>query len=92
MRTRIAALVAAAALLAYAYVVPGVRRRFLQDVITWDATPSEPVALSPGTGPGMTPSPRVRVVLIDGLSEATATTLPNWSALCKRGLALRVED
>lgn len=91
MRTRIAALLAAAALLAFAYVVPGVRRWFMQDVISWDATPTDPVAIAQGTGPGMTPVPRVRVILIDGLAEATAQTLPNWSALCKRGLALRVD-
>jgi hypothetical protein len=91
MRTRIAALVAAAALLAYAYGIPGVRRRLLQSVITWDAAPSEPVALSPGNGPGMTPAPKVRVILIDGLSETAAAALPTWSALCKRGLALRVD-
>ena len=91
MRTRIAALVAAAALLAYAYVVPGVRRELMRDVITWDARPTDPVAIAQGTGPGMTPASRVRVILIDGLSEQMARTLPNWSALCKQGLALRVD-
>jgi hypothetical protein len=91
MRTRIAAVVAAATLLAFAYVMPGVRRHFMQDVITWDAAPSEPVALTPGFGLGMTPAPRVRVILIDGLSETTAAALPNWSALCGRGIALHVD-
>lgn len=91
MRTRIAAVIVAAALLAYAYVAPGVRRAFMRDVITWDKTPTEPVALALGNGPGMTPAPRVRVILIDGLAEATAATLPNWSGLCKRGIALRVD-
>src|SRR5688500_11053710 len=91
MRTRIAALVAAGALLAYAYVIPGIRRWFIQDVLTWDAEPSEAVALAPGDGPGMTPAPRVRVILIDGLAESTAKTLPTWTALCKQGLALRVD-
>ncbi|HEY5944257.1 MAG TPA: alkaline phosphatase family protein, partial [Kofleriaceae bacterium] len=91
MRTRIAALVAAFALLAFAYVMPGVRRQFMQDVITWDAEPSEPVMLPAGIGIGMTPAQRVRVILIDGLAETTAATLPNWSALCKRGIALRVD-
>jgi len=91
MRTRIAALIAGGALLAFAYVMPGARRQFMQDVISWDETPSEPVALPAGIGPGMTPAPRVRVILIDGLAESTAETLPSWSALCKRGIALRVD-
>lgn len=89
---RIAALVAAAALLAYAYITPGVRRQFLRDVISWDAKPSDPIALSLGKGGGgMTPAPRVRVILIDGLSAQTAATLANWSSSCSRGLALRVD-
>jgi len=91
MRTRIAALVAAAALLAFAYVMPGVRRQFMRKVITWDAEPSEPIALQPGMGLGMTPAPRVRAILIDGLAETTAATLPNWSAQCERGIALTVD-
>ena len=91
MRTRIAALVAAVTLLAFAYVMPGVRRYFMRNVISWDAPPSEPVALAQGVGPGMTPAARVRVILIDGLGEPTAATLPNWSSLCKRGITLRVD-
>ena len=91
MRTRIAALLAVAALLAFSYAMPGVRRAFMHAVITWDAVPTEPVALSPGDGPGLAPAPRVRVILIDGLGEATAKTLPSLSALCKQGLALRVD-
>jgi hypothetical protein len=91
MGTRIAALVAAAALCAYAYVVPGVRRWFIQDVISWDAPAGDPVPLATGEGPGMTAAARVRVILVDGLSEPVAETLPTWSSLCKRGLALRVD-
>lgn len=91
MRTRIAALIAALALLAFAYVMPGVRRHFMRSVISWDATPSDPAPLVQAVGPGMTPVQRVRVILIDGLGETTAATLPNWSALCKRGIALRVD-
>jgi hypothetical protein len=91
MRTWIARLVAAVALLAFAFVLPGVRRYFMRSVISWDAEPTEPVALAQGVGPGMTPAPRVRVILIDGLGEEAAATLPNWSAMCKRGIALRVD-
>jgi hypothetical protein len=91
MRTRIAALVVAGVLLAFAGVAPGVRRSFLRDVITWDAPPRAPVKLPGGTGPGLTPAGRVRVVLIDGLSASTAARLPTWTALCKRGLSLTVD-
>ncbi|HEY5920687.1 MAG TPA: alkaline phosphatase family protein [Kofleriaceae bacterium] len=91
MRTRVIAGIAAAALLVFAYVMPGIRRDFMRDVITYDAPPSEPVVLARGTGPGMTPATRVRVILIDGLGETTAATLPNWSSLCKRGISLRVD-
>lgn len=91
MRARISAIVAACALLAFAYVMPGVRRYFMRSVISWDATPSEAVALPAGIGPGMTPAQRVRVILIDGLGEETAQTLTNWSAQCKQGITLRVD-
>lgn len=91
MRTRIVAIVAACALLALAYVAPGLRRRFIQDIISWDAPPSEPAQLPKLEGPGLTPAARVRVILIDGLSERMAATLPTWSSLCKRGITLRVD-
>lgn len=91
MRTRIFAIAVAVALLAFAFVAPGLRRRFIQDIITWDAPPSEPAHLPAGTGAGLAPSPRVRIVLIDGLSARAASRLKTWSALCKRGLSLRVD-
>ena len=91
MRARILALAAVVALLAYAYVAPGVRRELIRDVITWDAVPSEPVELRGGPGVGLPSTARTRVVLIDGLSASTARTLPNWTALCKTGLALDVD-
>ena len=52
----------------------------------------EPVALPTGAGPGLTQAPRVRVILIDGLSASTAATLATWSSLCKSGLDLKVGD
>jgi len=91
MRERIAALVVVALLAAYAWIAPGVRHRFLHDVITWDAPKSQAVELPPGIGPGLMPAPRVRVILIDGLSASTAHTLTTWSSLCKRGLDLDVD-
>jgi hypothetical protein len=81
----------AALLLAIAWVLPGVRHRLIEDVTTWDAPASEPAVLPAGQGPGLTPVGRVRVVLIDGLAADTAATLPAWSALCQRGVAMTVD-
>jgi hypothetical protein len=91
MRSQLAALIVACVLLLFAAATPTVRRWFIQDVVTWDAPPSTPAALPHGTGPGMTAAGRVRVVLIDGLGAKTAATLPTWSSLCKRGVALTVD-
>jgi hypothetical protein len=91
MRTRIVALVVAGVLLALAYVTPGLRRRFIRDIITWDAPATDPVALPPATGKGLTPAERVRVILIDGLGAQAAQRLPTWQGLCERGVRLRVD-
>src|SRR6187431_3180896 len=85
---RIAAGFVAAALAA---LLPDVRRDLIRAAVTWDARPADPAPLPAGTGPGLPPAPRTRVVLIDGLAEAVARTLPNWSAVCGRGVALRVD-
>ena len=61
-------------LAAYAYVAPAIRHRFVKDVTTWDKTPAEPVEVPQGIGVGLAPAPRVRIVLIDGLSAQTART------------------
>ena len=81
----------AAVLLALALSLPHVRRRLIHAAVTYDAVPGEPAVLPTGTGPGLAPAPRVRVALIDGLSAAVAETLPTWSDMCKRGVALRVD-
>ena len=78
-------------LFAAAWALPHVRHVFIDDATTWDAAPSPPARLPKRTGPGLTPAPRVRAVLIDGLSAQTAATLPTWSALCKRGMTLTVD-
>ncbi|HEY1554950.1 MAG TPA: alkaline phosphatase family protein [Kofleriaceae bacterium] len=88
MRARICV---ALVLLAVAWLLPHVRHRLLQDVTTWDAPPGEPAPLPAGTGPGLPPAPRVRVVLVDGLAADTARTLPAWSALCARGVTATVD-
>ena len=78
-------------LLAAAWALPHVRHVFIEDVTTWDAVPSPAAPLPAAKGAGLTAAPRVRVILIDGLSAETAKTLPTWSALCKRGLSLTVD-
>ena len=88
MRTRIAV---AVLLVATAWVLPRVRHRMFENVTTWDAAPGDTAVLPDGQGPGMTPAARVRVLLIDGLAADTAATLPAWSALCKRGVAMTVD-
>lgn len=40
---------------------------------------------------GLAPAARIRVVLLDGLGLAVSRELPALSALCKRGLELRVD-
>jgi hypothetical protein len=88
MRTRIAV---ALVLVATAWLLPRVRHRMFEDVTTWDAPPGEPATLPAGQGPGLAPAQRVRVLLIDGLSADTAATLPGWSGLCQRGVAMLVD-
>lgn len=91
MRSHVAAIVTACALLVFAMVAPGLRRHLIQDVITWDAPPRDPAPIPAATGAGLPPAARVRVVLIDGLAARTAATLPTWTALCKRGISLTVD-
>lgn len=91
LRLRIALAVTALALGTLTWFMPKLRRELLRDMITWDAPKSEPAPLPAGTGPGLTAVPRTRVVLIDGLAEDVAKTLPAWTAVCKRGVTLRVD-
>ncbi len=88
---RLAALVIAAILGAIAFMGPQLRRMLIHDVVTFDAVPTEPAALPFGDGAGLSVTPRVRVVLIDGLASEMARTLPAWSALCDRGTRLPVD-
>ena len=90
-RARIIAVLAILGLAGLAILAPRVRRALLRDMVTWDATPGEPAPLPSGTGPGLAPAARTRVVLIDGLAATTAAAMPAWRALCTRGLALRVD-
>ena len=95
MRSRLAVLLlaslAAVALVVFAWWLPGVRRALIQAVVTYDAPPAAPAPLPGGTGPGLTPTPRTRVALIDGLSADVAAQLPTLSALCARGTTLTLD-
>lgn len=88
---RLAAALAVLALGAAAWWIPDQRRALIAAVTRWDAPVGDPPALPAATGAGLAPVARTRVVLIDGLSEAHARGLPAWSALCRRGLTLRVD-
>jgi hypothetical protein len=91
LRLRITLAIIIVALSALAWFLPQLRRDLIKDVITWDAPITDPAPLPAGTGPGLAPVPRTRVVLIDGLTEDVAKTLPAWTSLCKRGVTLRVD-
>jgi hypothetical protein len=84
-------LVVAAALLVLAWGLPHVRHRLIADVTTWDSPPEDPAQLPVGDGPGLPQAPRVRVLLIDGLSASVARTLPGWNAQCGRGVKMTVD-
>jgi hypothetical protein len=91
MKHRIIAVAVAVALLALAWLLPGARHRLIADVTTWDAPPEEPAPLPLGEGPGLQPAARVRVLLIDGLTQEVAATLPAWGEQCKRGVTMTVD-
>ncbi|TMQ21842.1 MAG: alkaline phosphatase family protein [Deltaproteobacteria bacterium] len=90
-RPRLTALVVVCVLGALAWELPQVRRRVMYDAAHWDALPGEPAVIPGGTGAGLAPAARTRVVVIDGLSAEVAATLPVLQALCKRGVAARID-
>jgi hypothetical protein len=95
VRTRIIAGVVIAALAAIAWWFPDLRRSLIYNVTWWDAPPGDPPQLPPttlnGTGPGLGRTPRVRVVLVDGLIPEVTPGMPSWTSICKRGLTVRVD-
>lgn len=91
LRYRLTLAIIIVGLSALAWFLPQLRRDLIKDITTWDAPKSEPAPLPAGNGPGLAPAARTRVVLIDGLSKEVATTLPSWTALCKRGATLEVD-
>jgi hypothetical protein len=91
MRHWIASIVVIAILGAIAWVVPQRRRELIKAITTYDAEPTDPAPLPGGSGPPLAKAARTRVVLIDGLTRAIASTLPRWSALCKTGTTLQID-
>ena len=91
LRYRITLAIVIVVLSGIAWFLPQLRRDLLKDIITWDAPTSEPAPLPAANGPGLAPVARTRVVLIDGLTEDVAKTLPAWTALCRRGVTLKVD-
>jgi hypothetical protein len=90
-RARIEMLIAIVVLGAIAWFVPQSRRDLIKSAITYDAEAGEPAPLPTGSGPGLVPTPRTRVILVDGLAAKMAHMLPSWMQLCRRGLALQVD-
>jgi arylsulfatase A-like enzyme len=88
---RIAAGAVVVALAALAWRLPILRRELIYAVTRYDARPSDPAPLPAGNGPGLPSAPRTRVVVIDGLTEDVARTMPAWTAVCERGITLRVD-
>jgi len=91
MRQRIAAGITATALVALAWFLIDLRHRVIHAVTTYDSPPRDPAPLPAGMGPGLAQAPRVRVVLLDGLSAQVAAKLPAVSAVCNRGMRLTVD-
>lgn len=71
--------------------LPLLRRELMTAVNRYDAVPRPPAPLPAGTGPGLAPAAHTRVIVVDGLAEHVAKTLPAWTAVCERGLTLRVD-
>jgi hypothetical protein len=90
--SRRAVLVTVALLLALAAALHLVRRGTIRAFFP-DGAPGEAPALAQPTdvAPGLPAIERVRVVLIDGLGEASARALPTFGSLCEAGLDLRVD-
>src|SRR6187549_1920595 len=91
MRPRIVAGLVVCVLGALAWIAPQVRRALIYDVVHWDAVPASPATFPGGAGVGLSPTPRTRVVLIDGLSAEVAATLDAFGKLCARGVTATVD-
>lgn len=80
------------ALLLAAFALGAGRRALIRQFFVDGAVPDDaPVWPRHPDGAGIKPVPRVRVVLLDGLSRAHATGLPHLSELCARGQELQVD-
>jgi Type I phosphodiesterase / nucleotide pyrophosphatase len=73
------------------WTAPLVRHRVIHAATYDDGIPSTPAQLPAGSGAGLAPTDRVRVVLVDGLAAASTRDLPAWRAVCDRGLTLDVD-
>lgn len=67
------------------------RRSLIKALFVDGAVADSDPPLASSTAPGLAPTDRVRVVLLDGLSAAHADTLPHLTDLCARGQALTLD-
>lgn len=88
--SRLAYLATVLLLVLTAALAHGVRRSYLRAFFP-DGAPGPAPALPVAPGEPLRRAERVRVVILDGLSLATARSLPTLSRLCGRGLDLVVD-
>jgi hypothetical protein len=85
------AIFVAVVLLAFAWVAPLARHRWIQHVMHDDAPPSDPLRLAAARHTSLAVADRVRVVLIDGLAASVAAKQVHLQAACSRGVELIVD-
>lgn len=84
-------IIVAALLIAFAWLAPLARHRWIQHVLHDDAPPSDPLRLTATSHAAFPRADRVRVVLIDGLAASVAAKQVHLHAACSRGLDLVVD-
>ncbi len=91
MRSKLAAIIAGVVLCALAWMMPQVRRTLIRAITTYEAAPADTAPLPGGTGPGLPPAPRTRVILVDGLTEAGTEQIASWKIICSQGALLTID-
>ncbi len=99
-RAQVGRVVVAAALLIAAYALFQGRKQFIKSFFPRGpggapppvlALPEGAAASDAAAGAGLAPAAFVRVALLDGVDRVTARGLPNYSAICRRGIEVAVD-
>lgn len=80
-----------AGLLAAWQALDGARRRFVKSIFRDGVVPGSAPAWPMPDTPGLAAVPRVRIVLLDGLSAAHADALPRLASICSKGQVLDLD-